>query len=62
MKVPDCDCIYISKIEKIMKVYFLKLKLILCYKENENIWREDDIVLQANYCPQCGTKYKEAKD
>lgn len=62
MKVPDCDCIKISNLEKIKKVYFSKIKLILCYKENENFWREEDINLQSNYCSQCGTKYKEVKD
>lgn len=62
MKVPDCDCIKISNLEKIYTVYFSKLKVILCYKENESFWREEDYNFQPNYCPQCGTKYKEVKD
>lgn len=62
MKVPDCGCVKISNLEKIYRVYFSKLKLILCYKENESFWREEDYNLQPNYCPQCGTKYKEVKD
>lgn len=62
MKVPDCECLKISKLEKIKTVYFSKVKLIICYKEYESFWREDDMTLQPNYCPQCGKKYKEIKD
>jgi len=62
MKVPDCECLKISKLEKIKRVYFSKVKLIICYKDDESFWREEDHNLQSNYCPQCGTKYKEVRD
>lgn len=62
MKVHDCECLKISKLEKIKRVYFSKVKLIICYKEDESFWREEDLNLQSNYCPQCGVKYKGEND